>query len=156
MEGRLKSRYGLEIRAATAADVPGLAELLGRAGLAIAPRTLSERLDSLREEAGTVLVALEWGPPSGLVALHWYRSLGAPHPVAQVTALLVDPDARRRGVGRITTTAAAPAPRGAGCDMLELLVPAGDGELDGFCRATGFAEAGSRFRRPLRKAAAGD
>ncbi len=152
----MKSRYGLEIRAATGADVPGLAELLGHAGVAIAPRTLSERLDALRQEAGAVLVALEWGPPSGLVALHWYRVLDAPHPIAQITELLVDPEARRRGVGRLLVKAASQAARVAGCDTLELVVPAGHRDLDGFCRATGFAEAGSRFRRPLRKAAAGD
>lgn len=152
----MKSRYGLEIRAATAADAPGLAELLGRAGVAIAPRTVSDRLDALREEAGTVLVALEWGPPSGVVALHWYRTLEAPHPVAQVTGLLVDPEARRRGIGRLLVKAASQAARVAGCDTLELVLAAGRADLDGFCRATGFAEAGSRFRRPLRKAAAGD
>ncbi len=152
----MKSRYGLEIRAATAADVPGLAGLLGQAGTAVAPSTLSERLDALRAEAGTVLVALEWGPPNGLVALHWYRTLGAPHPVAQITALLVDPDARRRGVGRLLVKAASQAARVAGCDTIELMVPAPGSDLDGFCRATGFAAAGSRFRRPLRKAAMGD
>ena len=152
----MKSRYGLEIRAATAADAPGLAGLLGQAGIAIAPSTLSERLDALREVAGTVLVALEWGPPSGLVALHWHRTLGAPHPVAQITALLVDPDARRRGVGRLLVKAASQAARVAGCDTIELMVPAPGGDLDGFCRATGFAGAGSWFRRPLRKATVGD
>ena len=149
----MKSRHGLEIRAATAADAPGLAVLLGHAGVAIAPPVLSERLDALRQGAGTVLVALEWGPPSGLVALHRYRALDAPHPVAQVTLLLVDPEARRRGIGRLLVKAASQAARVAGCDTLELMVPAGGADLDGFCRATGFTGAGSRFRRPLRKAA---
>ncbi len=152
----MKSRYGLEIRAATGADAPGLTELYRSAGVAILPRLLSERLDALRQDAGTVLLALEWGPPSGLVALHWYRTLDASHPVAQVTMLLVDPQARRRGIGRLLVKAASQAARVAGCDALELLAPAGCGDLDGFCRATGFAEAGSRFRRPLRKTAAGD
>ncbi len=152
----MKSRYGLEMRAATGADAPGLAELYRNAGVPIAQHLLAERLEALRQEAGTVLVALEWGPPSGLVALHWYLTLDAPHPVAQVTMLLVDPQARRRGIGRLLVKAASQAARVAGCDTLELLVPAGCGDLDGFCRATGFAEAGSRFQRPLRKAAAGD
>ena len=149
----MKSRYGLEIRAATAADAPGLAGLLGQAGAEVAPHVLSERLDALRQEAGTVLVALEWGPPSGLVALHWYRALEATQPVAQITALLVDPDARRRGIGRLLVKAASQAARVAGCDTLELMVRAEGTDLDGFCRATGFAEAGARFRRRLRKAA---
>ena len=152
----MKSRHGLEIRAATAVDAPGLAELWGQAGVVIAPRVLADRLDALRQENGTVLVALEWGPPSGLVALHWHRVLEAPHPVAWITTLLVDPDTRRRGIGRLLVKAASQAARVAGCDTLELVVPAGNADLDGFCRATGFTKAGSRFRRPLRKAALAD
>ncbi len=152
----VKSRYGLELRAASVADASGLSELCSAAGVAIPPRVLAERLEAMRGEAGTVLVALEWGPPSGLVALHWYRTLEAPLPVAQVTLLLVDPQARRRGIGRLLVKAASQAARVAGCDALELLAPAGQAELHSFCRATGFLEHGSRFQRPLRKANAGD
>jgi GNAT superfamily N-acetyltransferase len=147
----LKTRHGLEIRAATSADAPGLSELLGTAGHAIAPRILAERLDTLRQEPGAALIAVAWGPPSGLIVSHWYRTLNADQPVAQVTTLLVGPDERRRGIGRLLVKATAQAARAAGCDVLELLAAPLEQDLCEFCRANGFNETGLRFVRALRK-----
>ncbi len=147
----MKSRYGLEIRAATSAGAPGLSEMLGAAGHEIAPRILAERLDALRQEQGAVLVAQAWGPPSGVVVLHWYRTLGAAQPTAQITTLLVGVEDRRRGIGRLLVKAAAQAARAAGCGALEMLVPAEEASLREFCLATGFAEARAGFVRALRK-----
>jgi len=150
------SRYGLEIRAANAGDAAGMAEVLRAAGHAVAPPVLAERLAALREGAGTVLIAQEWGPPSGFVVLHWYRSLEADLPVAQVTSLLVGAAERRRGIGRLLVKAASQAARQAGCGALEMLVPPGEPSLHAFCQATGFTEAGSRFTRALRKRPGGE
>lgn len=147
----MKSRHGLEIRAATGTDAPGLSELLAAVGRAIPARDLAERLDALRLDHGTALIALEWGPPSGLVVLHRYRSLDQALPNAQVTTLLVDPEERRRGVGRLLVKAAAQAARSAGCGSLELLAPPDRPDLRAFCAATGFVEAGISLVRPLRK-----
>ena len=116
----MTSRHGLEIRAAAAAEAPGLAVLLAAAGQAIEPRELAARLEAIRQGPGTALVALEWGPPSGLVVLHWYRRLEEARPVAQITTLLVGVEERRRGIGRLLVKAAAQAARSAGCGMLEL------------------------------------
>lgn len=145
------SRYGLEIRAATSVDAPGLAELLGAAGRPIAAGDLAERIVALREAQGAALIALEWGPPSGLVVLHWYRTLDAAAPTARITMLLVGPDERRRGIGRLLLKAAAQAARVAGCDALHLVVEREQPALRAFCEATGFARAGSSYARPLRK-----
>jgi aminoglycoside 6'-N-acetyltransferase I len=147
----LKTRYGLEIRAATGAEAPGLSEMLSAAGHPIAARVLVERLDAIRQGPGTALIAVEWGPPSGLVILHWYQTLEADQPAAQITTLLVGPSERRRGIGRLLVKAAAQAARVAGCGTLELSTRTQDHELHEFCRATGFTEAGPRFTRPLRK-----
>ena len=144
------SRYGLEIRAATPAEAAGLAELLG-GGLEV--RQLAERLAALQQASGAALIAVEWGPPSGLVVLHWYRSLGAAQPIAQVTTLLVRPEDRRRGIGRLLLKAASQSARSAGCGTLELLAPAEAPSLGDFCRATGFTQTGACFLRPLRKGA---
>lgn len=153
MRERALSRYGLEIRAALASDAPALSELLRAGGCVVSPRSLGERLDALRHEPGTVLLAGEWGPPSGLVMLHWYRTLASDQPVAQITALLVAPDDRRRGIGRLLVKSAAQAARVAGCGALELLAPPEQPALTAFCLATGFADAGGRFNRALRKTA---
>lgn len=147
----MNTRYGLEIRTATGAEAPGLSELLGAAGHPIPPRILAERLDAIRQEPGTALVALEWGPPSGLVVLHWYQTLDAAQPTAQITTLLVGADERRRGIGRLLVKAAAQAARVAGCGALELLAASEQPGLHEFCLATGFAEMGPRFVRALRK-----
>lgn len=144
-------RYGLEIRAATAAEAPGLADLLATAGFAIDARDLAERLVALRQAPATALVALQWGPPSGLVVMHWYPALEAARPRAQISMLLVSVEERRRGIGRLLVKAAAQSARVAGCGELEILATPDAPGLCEFCRATGFAEAGSRFIRSLRK-----
>lgn len=149
----MKSRYGMEIRAASGADAQGVADLLATAGRPIPPRLLADRLDAIRRESGAALIAVEWGPPSGLILLHWYRSLLTDQPTAQVTALFVAPDDRRRGIGRALLKAGAQAARVAGCGTLELATALDDPTLPAFCRATGFNEAGARFERALRKGA---
>lgn len=147
----MSSRYGLEIRAATAPDAPGLAQLLAEAGRPLPAGALAEHIEALRAADGTALLALEWGPPSGLVVLHWYRTLEAARPVAQITTLLVGVEQRRRGIGRMLLKAASQAARTADCGALELLAPPDRPDLHAFCRATGFAETGPSFVRALRK-----
>jgi aminoglycoside 6'-N-acetyltransferase I len=141
----------LEIRAATGADAPGVCALLEAAGVQVAQRAMTERLDALRAEPGAALIAHEWGPPSGLVVLHWYRVLDVAAPVAQITTLLVGAEERRRGIGRVLVKAAAQAARSAGCGGLELLAPPDQPALRAFCAASGFVEVGGRFARALRK-----
>jgi predicted N-acetyltransferase YhbS len=145
------SRHGLEIRAVAPIDAPGLVTLLAEAGHAIDARHLAERLVAVREAPGTALIAAQWGPPSGLVVLHWYPTLGDARPTAQITALLVGIADRRRGIGRLLLKAAAQAARTAGCGRLEMVAPGDAASLHAFCRATGFIEAGATFVRSLRK-----
>lgn len=147
----MTSRYGLEIRAATAADAAGLATLLAECGRALDPPEVAERLVALREAAGTALLAVQWGPPSGVLVMHWYRTLGAARPVAQITTLLVAAEDRRQGIGRLLIKAAAQAARVAGCGDLEIATASEATSLQAFCRATGFAETGPRFVRSLRR-----
>lgn len=147
----MTQRYGMEIRAATAADAPGLAVLLAEAGHVVDAQDLAARLGAVREAPAAALMAWQWGPPSGLVVLHWYRGLFSPRPIAQVTTLLVAQEDRRRGVGRMLVKAAAQAARAAGCNDLELAVPEDAPGLAAFCEATGFAQAGRHFTRSLRK-----
>ena len=149
----MTGRYGLEIRGATVSDAQGLAELISRIGPAIPARQMADRIDAVIHGAGAVLLALVWGPPSGVVALSWSPTLQADAPTARITILLVAADARRRGVGRLLLKAAARSARSAGCDALHLAAPPDRPELEAFCRATGFQEAGGVFERSLRKRA---
>ncbi len=149
----MTSRYALEIRAATSFEAPGLAALLAEAGHAIEAAAIADRLSSQQHPSGAALVALQWGPPSGLVILHWYQSILASRPIAQITTLLVAVEDRRKGIGRMLVKAAAQAARTAGCGDMEILIGTKEPSLLAFCGATGFEMAGSRFVRPLRKRA---
>nr|WP_279292719.1 GNAT family N-acetyltransferase [Methylobacterium goesingense] len=141
----------MEIRAATGGDATGLAELLRSCGHPVAAEALAERIEALRQGAGAALVAIEWGPPSGLVVVHWYPSLAASLATAQITTLLVDPDARRRGIGRLLLKAASQAARSAGCGDIQLLAGPRQADLQAFGAATGFTDQGVLSVRPLRK-----
>ena len=149
----MATRYGLEIRAADSVDAPGVAELLQAAGQSAASTTsaVAGRLERLKAERATILLAIAWGPPSGLVVFHARQTLVADLPCAFVSTLVVGPDARRRGIGRLLLKAAAQAARSAGCGELHMPVPVGAAELRAFCQATGFEEQDTGFVRPLRK-----
>jgi aminoglycoside 6'-N-acetyltransferase I len=145
------SRHGLSIRSAQAGDVDGLAELLRTVGVIIATDRLSARLNALHGQPGALLLAEEWGPPSGLIAVHWHPVLTADLKVGWISTLLVDPRRRRNGVARVLLKAAAQAARSAGCGELVLHSPVEQGDLRAFCLATGFSAVGEAFTRSLRK-----
>ena len=143
------TRHGLEIRAAVGGDAPGLAAMLAEAAVAVAPAELAGRLEALQRAGGTALVAVAWGPPSGLVVLTHHRTLDSARPLGLVTTLLVARDSRRRGIGRVLLKAAARAARQAGCERMLLAAGPGQADLRAFCTANGFAEAGDLLARPL-------
>ena len=143
-------RYGVEVRRAVATDAPELARLLAQSAATLTPGQAAERLEAMRERSDcVVLVTSGYAGLNGLVALHWAPVLQQPRPMARLTALVVDEEERRRGIGRLLLKAASQAARSAGCEMLE--ADAGEGSLGAFCRATGFAESGSVFTRSLRR-----
>lgn len=145
------SRYGLEIRSASAADAAGLAELLAGARRSIAADVLGRRLTALATAPACVLLALEWGPPTGVIVAHWLPTLEADARVAQLSTLLVASAERRRGVGRALLKSVSQAARQAGCDTLRVVTGPEDMPLEAFCRATGFEREGGYLVRPLRK-----
>jgi GNAT superfamily N-acetyltransferase len=147
----MSSRYGLSIRAANSGDLDGLVDLFKTASQAVARDRLAPRLNALLDQPGALLLAEEWGPPSGLVAVHWHSVLTADLKVGWISTLLVDPERRRNGVARLLLKAASQAARSAGCGELRLQAPDPPGDLRLFCLATGFSEAGAVFTRPLRK-----
>ena len=147
----MSSRHGLTIRTADSSDVDGLAELLGAVGGTIARDRLASRLIALQDQPGALLIADEWGPPSGLIAVHLHAVLTADLKVGWISALVVDPARRRNGIARLLLKAASQAARTAGCGELVLTSPAELEGLRAFCLATGFVEAGEVLARPLRK-----
>ena len=142
-------RYGVEVRAAAAADAAELARLLTQAGAPVTPAAMGERLEAMRATpAAAVLVATGYGGLSGFVAVHWAPVLHAAHPLAAISALVVDAAERRHGIGRLLLKAASQAARAGGCDAIGMA----GGEA--FCLATGFSRVGTAFERSLRRRAA--
>lgn len=143
-------RYGLEIRAVSGSDAPGLVALLeAPEGRRIEPADMAARVDALVQAGGSILVAVEWGPPSGVIAVQPLHDLAAPRPAGLIVALAVSEDARRRGIGRLLVKAAARSARLAGCDRLLLFAhDASDGLAD-FAAAAGFLPEGPYLVRPL-------
>ena len=145
------SRYGVEIRAALPADAADVASLLRELGYEV-PREAAERLDAVRHAPGSaVLVAADYGPVMGLVAVHWHAVLQHARPVARVTALVVAEPERRRGIGRLLVKAGAQAARAAGCDHLEIAAAPGEQGTQAFWLALGFSESSLGLSRALRK-----
>nr|QQZ51931.1 GNAT family N-acetyltransferase [Phenylobacterium glaciei] len=95
----------------------------GGLGPACQSVAIAARLERLRAERATVLLAVEWGPPSGLIIFHPRQTLLADLPIAFVSTLLVGPDARRKGIGRTLLKSASQAARSAGCGELHLSAP---------------------------------
>ncbi len=145
----MAGRYGMEIRGADAGDAPGLAALSAAAGRPATSGDLARRLERLHAAGATVLVAVEWGPPAGVTVVTHRPALDADAPTASLDLLLVAPDDRRRGVGRLLLKAAAQAARQAG--GVELALAAADDGVHAFALACGFVERGPGLVRPLRK-----
>jgi GNAT superfamily N-acetyltransferase len=152
----LGNRYGLEIRAAAGPDAAGLAALLGETGVAVGAGDVATRLEALQRAGGTALVAMEWGPPSGLIAVSPIHTLDAARPFGLISILVVAADSRRRGIGRVLLKAAGRAARQAGCDRLLLSVGPDQDALRAFCAAAGFTEDGTVHARPLLKRGSGE
>ena len=150
------NRYGLEIRTAAGPDAAGLAAILEEAGHPVGAADLAARLEALQRDGGTVLVAVEWGPPSGLIALAPVRTLDAPRPFGLITTLVVAVESRRRGIGRVLLKAAGRAARQAGCDRLLLRVGPDQHALRAFCEAAGFTGEAQLYGRPLLKRGSGE
>nr|WP_158806883.1 GNAT family N-acetyltransferase [Beijerinckia sp. L45] len=149
----MANRYGLQIRTALGSDASGLAEFLAQAGQTVGVDVLANRLEGLhRSSSGVALIAVEWGPPTGVVVVNWMQTLSDDLPVAQISLLLVSPDERRRGVGRLLLKAASQATRTAGCGSMLLAAPLlADASVAAFCAATGFEAHGAVYARALRK-----
>lgn len=147
----MSNRYGLSIRTAHSSDADGLAELLSAARETIPKEQLAHRLTAVLSQPGALLIAEEWGPPSGVIAVHWHATLMADLKAASISTLFVDPERRRNGIARLLLEAASQAARSAGCADLLLDTPASADDLRAFGLATGFIQSGETLTRARRK-----
>jgi aminoglycoside 6'-N-acetyltransferase I len=133
----------IEIRRALPQDAAAIAELLGALGYPAAPEEVLERLSAL-DDADCVLLA-----DGGLIALHRTPRLAEGDELARITALVVAPESRGKGLGQALLRAAEEVARRWGCEVVEVSSgrrPERDA-AHRFYRAAGFKDAGALSAR---------
>ena len=143
----------LDIRAATAADVPELARLLGVLGYPTDEGVLAARLAAFEGAGETVLVAAQRDRLLGAVTLHVTPVLHRAGPVGRLTALVVDAGTRGRGVGRALVMAAEERLTARGCVLIEVTSNRRRVDAHAFYERLGYAATSLRFAKTVPDAA---
>ena len=139
----------VEIRRATESDGAVLATLLAHLGYPTDAAELPDRLDRLRASNDDAFVAVCDGTVVGLATMHSRAVLHGARPVAQLTALVVAPHARGRGVGRALVRWAEQWAREHGADRLVVTTALHRAEAPRFYEQLGFEHTGRRYVRLL-------
>jgi N-acetylglutamate synthase-like GNAT family acetyltransferase len=138
----------LQIRAAKAADAPGVAKLLGQlAGPKQDAGQVAENIASLRKAKGQLVVA-ERGAIVGCCAWTVVPTIQR-GPVGRVTLLLVDKEHRREGIATAMVDAAAAALATRGCREVEAMSAIMVNNAHNFFRSSKFEQKSYRFVRPI-------
>ncbi|HEY1905710.1 MAG TPA: GNAT family N-acetyltransferase [Myxococcaceae bacterium] len=135
------SDFQVSVRSARPGDVPALVQLFEQLGYTTDEQTLRAQLEHFGHGGAHALVAvLPTHALAGLATLAIHPRLYSRAPSAQLTALVTDRTARRHGVGRALTRAAADLAREAGCEKLYVRTNRRRQESPPFYRSLGFEE----------------
>ncbi len=138
------------IRAATERDAPELARLLTALGHPTAAVAITARFWEWAAAGNTALVAARAdGTLAGVATLHQMIVLHRPRPVGRITALVVDPSVRRRGIGRALVAAAEAALTASGCGLLEITSNVCLADAHAFYERLGYERTSARFAKVL-------
>lgn len=139
------------IRPAAAGDAAGLARLLTVLGHATDPADVAARWPRWAAAGNSALVAVAAGAPDllGMATLHRMDVLHRPHPVGRITALVVDPSARGRGIGRALVAASEAEHRRLGCGLLEITSHVRLADAHAFYEHLGYQRTSLRFAKVL-------
>ncbi|HET9157410.1 MAG TPA: GNAT family N-acetyltransferase [Myxococcaceae bacterium] len=144
------SDYEVSVRSARPGDVPALVQLFEQLGYTTDEPTVRAQLEQFRTGSAHALVAeLSSNALAGLATVAIHPRLYSRAPSAQLTALVTDRTARRHGVGRALTRAAAEIAREAGCEKLYVRTNRRRQESPPFYRSLGFEETHFTFDLPL-------
>ena len=133
------------IRPATDADAAALASLLAHLGYPADAAELPERLQRLRSAGDDAFVADVDGATAGLATVHSRSVLHAARPVVQLTALVVPPEMRGRGVGRALVDEAERWGKAHGADRLVVTTALHRADAPPFYERLGFEHTGRRY-----------
>ena len=144
------SELVVTVRPARAEDAPVLVQLFEQLGYTTDEATLRAQLARFGRGGAHALVAeLPTHRLAGVATVAIHPRLYTAAPSAQLTALVTDREARRHGVGRALTRAAAEIAREAGCEKLYVRTNRRRQESPPFYRSLGFAETHLTFDLPL-------
>ena len=135
------SDFQVSVRFARPGDVPALVQLFEQLGYTTDEPTLRAQLEQFGHGgAHALVVELPSHVLAGLATVAIHPRLYSPAPSAQLTALVTDRAARRHGVGRALTRAAAEIAREAGCEKLYVRTNRRRQDSPPFYRSLGFEE----------------
>ena len=137
----------VKIRLATDDDAPAMASLLAHLGYPADPADLPERLRRLRAAGDDAFIAEVDGAAAGLATVHSRDVLHGARPVAQLTALVVPPEMRGRGVGRALVAEAERWGAARGADRLVVTTALHRADAPRFYESLGFEHTGRRYVR---------
>jgi GNAT superfamily N-acetyltransferase len=139
------------VRDARPSDAAPIAELLTELGYPVSPQRLGRRLQLLAGERATrVFVADPGDRVCGLATMHVMHLIERDDPICRLTALVVDPGRRRRGVGRALLARVEREARRRGCALLEVTTADSRTGAREFYGRLGFAERPRRLVLELR------
>ena len=141
----------VRIRTADPADAPVLARLLADLGYPQTVPALAERIGHMADgSADAVLVADLGGTAVGVASLHVTPLFNEGHSRGRITAFVVDPQHRGRGIGRRLLDAVETAAEQRGCHAVELTSGAHRHGAHRFYAAAGYENRPHRFIKRLR------
>jgi GNAT superfamily N-acetyltransferase len=146
----LMSTVTAQIRTARPADAPALAGLLAELGYPQAAAELAPQIAALADtDTDTVLVAEVGGQVIGMASLHVTPLFYERHSRGRITALVVDPNQRRRAVGRHLLEALEAAASRRSCGAVELTTGPHRPGAHRFYLAAGYQDRPHRFFKQL-------
>ena len=141
---------GTDLRNAVYADADDVARLLCDLGF---PCETDEALDRIHAIAGNdrqaLVVARRDGAVCGLIALDFMYYLPLGTTTCRITALVIAPEAQRRGLGRQLLREAERRARSGGAARIELTSGSQRTEAHAFYRACGYSDGTVRFVKRL-------
>ncbi|MEO5816274.1 MAG: GNAT family N-acetyltransferase [Gemmatimonadaceae bacterium] len=140
----------MNVRRATPADAPAMAQLLAQLGYPSAPDVLPSRIEAIEREGGAVFVACRSdGSVIGLASAARHATLHAGAQVAYITALVTSDQARGQGVGRSLVATIERWARECGCTRLSVTSAEHRADAHAFYPRCGMPYNGRRFSRQL-------
>jgi ribosomal protein S18 acetylase RimI-like enzyme len=140
----------LRVREAETKDLAAITGLIGQLGYPSAEWAVAQRLERLAADPSSwVYVALKGDVVVGVASVHVMSILERDDPIARITAMVVDEEARGGGVGRALLDRLEERARAEGCDKIDLTTRYEREGTAAFYRRMGFEDTSLRFVKDL-------